>query len=425
MTGHLVTTTPHSTTSTSTTASAAPDLTRWRVALLVTFFATGVGMATWVTRTPAIRDDLGASTAEMGLVLAGLSVGSLIGIGLGGLLVARRGARFVVAGGLAAFALGLGVMAAGALTGQALVVMLGLALVGYGMGSGEIGNNVSGVELEIAVGRSIVPGLHGGYSLGTVAGALGGLAANSVGLPVPLHLGVVAASIAAGLLWLARHVPATTGRTHTSGAATSAGDQHPTGTVQAGQPRFAWFDRRLIGIGIIILGMALAEGSATDWLPLIVVDSYDSTAVLGSLIYAFFGTAMALGRFGGGRFIDRFGRAGVMRASSLVAATGIGIVVLAPNLVLAAVGVLLWGLGASLGFPVALSAAGDDPRHAARRASVVATAGYAAFLVGPPVLGLLGEHIGLRHAIVVVLVAVAATTFAAGSVRPQAPSEEP
>jgi len=74
-------------------------------------------------------------------------------------------------------------------------------------------------------------------------------------------------------------------------------------------------------------------------------------------------------------------------------------------------------LGASLGFPVALSAAGDDPAHAAKRASAVATAGYAAFLVGPPILGLLGEQVGLRGAILVVMVAVLATTFFAGAVR--------
>lgn len=128
---------------------------------------------------------------------------------------------------------------------------------------------------------------------------------------------------------------------------------------------------------------------------------------------------MAIGRLSGGRIIDWFGRAPVMRASAVVAAAGIGTVVLAPNLWLAAVGVLLWGIGASLGFPVALSAAGDDPRYAAKRAGVVATAGYAAFLVGPPLLGFLGKHIGIRNAVVVVLGVVLATTLAAGSVRPR------
>ncbi|GAA1843679.1 MFS transporter [Microlunatus capsulatus] len=401
------------------TSSAVGGLGRWQAGLMTAFAGTGVGVATWVTRTPAIRDALGATTAEMGLVIAGLSVGSILGISLGGLLVARRGARFVVVGGMTAIVAGMVVIAVGAATGQSLVVATGLAFFGYGMGSGEIGNNVSGVELEVSVGRSVVPTLHGCFSLGTVVGALAGLVANHVALPVAAHLGLAAALVGAGTVWLSRQVPAGTGRVERG--APGADDQ-PAGEPE---PRFAWLDARLVGLGVIILGMALAEGSASDWLPLIVVDGYGSTAVLGSVIYAFFGAAMALGRLSGGRLIDRFGRAPVMRTSSLVAAAGIGVVVVAPDLVVAAAGVLLWGLGASLGFPVALSAAGDDPRHAARRATAVATAGYAAFLVGPPVLGLLGEHVGLRDAMVVVLVAVLATTFAAGAVRPRPAPVEP
>lgn len=301
----------------------------------------------------------------------------------------------------------------GSATGQGVVVALGLAVLGYGIGSGEIGNNVSGVELEIAMGRSVVPGLHGCFSLGTVVGAVAGLAANHVGLPVAAHLLLVAVVVAGVTVWLSRLVPADTGRV------TASTDAEDPASAPVATGWLALVDRRLLGLGVIILGMALAEGSASDWLPLIVVDGYGSTATLGSAVYAFFGTAMAAGRFGGGRLIDRFGRVAVMRTSAFVGAAGIGTVVLAPNLGLAAAGVLLWGVGASLGFPVALSAAGDDPRDAARRASLVATSGYAAFLVGPPLLGFLGERVGLRDAMVVVLVAVLVTSVAARAVRPR------
>ncbi|MHA6523335.1 MFS transporter [Tessaracoccus sp. G1721] len=402
--------------------TAAPNLTLWRIALVMAFFNTGIGVATWVTRTPAIRDALGASIAEMGLVIAGLSVGSIIGITVGGPLVSRFGARLVVVAGMGSIALGLAVMAGGVALGQGLAVSAGLALFGYGMGSGEIGNNVSGVALEIAVGRSVVPGLHGAFSLGTVVGALAGILANQGALPVSAHLMIVTTVIAAQTVWMSRHVPALTGRVRRRPEGAAGGD--PDGGHPLADKPLAWLDRRLIGLAIIILGMALAEGSASDWLPLIVVDGFGSTAVLGSVIYAAFGTAMAIGRLGGGPVIDRFGRAPVMRASALVAATGIGIVVLAPTLALGAVGVLLWGMGASLGFPVALSAAGDDPRHAARRASFVATAGYAAFLVGPPALGFLGESVGIRNAMVVILVAVLSTVLVAGSVRHRPATQE-
>ncbi len=92
-------------------------------------------------------------------------------------------------------------------------------------------------------------------------------------------------------------------------------------------------------------------------------------------------------------------------------------VIFVPVLWISLIGVVLWGLGASLGFPVGMSAAADDPRTAAARVSAVATIGYFAFLVGPPVIGFLGDHVGLLHALTVVLVLVAVAGFASGAAR--------
>jgi cyanate permease len=86
-------------------------------------------------------------------------------------------------------------------------------------------------------------------------------------------------------------------------------------------------------------------------------------------------------------------------------------------------GIVIWGVGASLGFPVGMSAAADDPARAAARVSAVATIGYAAFLGGPPLLGVLGDAVGTLHALVVVpilMVPAALTVFAA---RPQRPTD--
>jgi len=378
-----------------------------RAALILAFLVTGVGMATWVTRTPSIRDALGASTAEMGIILAGLSVGSLIGISLGGLAVARLGARFVVIGGLIGITAGIAVIGVSTGFASAIGVAVGLGLFGLGMGFGEIGLNVEGVDVEIALGRSVVPLLHGGYSVGTVVGALLGIAANAAAVPVHLHLLAVAALVAVAAVIVLRGNVAGTGRVQRAAAAVESAKKSTS----------SWLNARTLALAVIILGMALAEGSAGDWLPLIVVDGFQLDAVAGSLIYAFFGLAMAIGRIGGGFVLDRVGRVIVMRACAVIGAVGIGLVAFSPTFVLAAIGVLLWGVGAALGFPVALSAAGDDPVHASRRASFVATAGYAAFLVGPPLLGFVGEHFTLRGAIVIVLVAVLATLFFSNAVR--------
>ena len=114
---------------------------------------------------------------------------------------------------------------------------------------------------------------------------------------------------------------------------------------------------------------------------------------------------MTVGRVLGTAWLDRYGRVPVLWASFGLAAVGALLVVFGPALGLAAasVGALLWGLGASLGFPVGMSAAADDPGHAAARVSVVASIGYLAFLAGPPLLGFLGDHVGVLNALLAVV----------------------
>jgi len=107
----------------------------------------------------------------------------------------------------------------------------------------------------------------------------------------------------------------------------------------------------------------------------------------------------------------------VLRATAVLAVIGLLIVIFGPNIYIASVGVALWGLGASLGFPVGMSAAADDPKTAAARVSAVATIGYFAFLVGPPVIGLLGQEFGLLRALLVVLVLVVIAGVVSGAAR--------
>ncbi|MFI2363665.1 MFS transporter [Promicromonospora sp. NPDC019610] len=394
-------------------AHLAPSAQRRRAALFVSFFMTGVSMATWVSRTPAIRDATGSTTAEMGLIIAGLSAGSMVGIAVAGTLVARRGARFVVLWGMAAIVSGVAVVALGTATAQGWLVAVGLASFGYGMGSGEIGQNVEGVDVERALRRTVVPSLHGSYSLGVCVGGLVGLGASAAGLPVLAHLLAVAALTAVASAALVANLAPAVGREE----AAVGQRRRPLGET-VGAFLAVWRERRTLAIGVIVLGMALAEGSANDWLPLIMVDGFDLSAATAALIYSFFGLSMAIGRFSGGFFLDRFGRAPVMVVSAALAIAGIALVAFAPTAVLGAVGVLFWGIGASLGFPVALSAAGDDPLNAARRVSAVATAGYTAFLVGPPLLGFVGEHLTLRLAILLVMVLVAVSACFARAVTP-------
>jgi len=217
------------------------------------------------------------------------------------------------------------------------------------------------------------------------------------------------------VIYAVRNLPGGTGR-------------EPRVSRQAAAGPAVWRDKRLLLIGLVVLGMALAEGAANDWLPLIMVDGHGLDPASGSLVYVGFAAAMTAGRFGGSFFLNRFGRAAVLSASAVIGAVGLALVIIVDNPIVAGLAVLLWGLGAALGFPVALSAAGDSGDNPTARVSLVASVGYVAFLVGPPVLGFLGEHYGLRGAMVVVLAFLAVAAFTAPAlrtIRPAAGEPEP
>ena len=388
------------------------SLRRRRWALFALFFLPGLSMSSWVTRTPAVRDLLEASTAEMGLVLFGLSMGSMLGILSSGPLVMRLGARPVVIFGSFLIVLAMPTIALGAVAGLPLLTAAGLFLFGGGMGSGEVAMNVEGADVEALGKRPFLPALHGCFSLGTVIGAGLGILANAVSFSVVAHLVLTGALGAALLAWALPAVPPGTGQVTAQERAEQAATPGPA----------LWKDSRLILIGCIVLAMALAEGTANDWLPLVMVDGHGLDATLGSAVYAIFAASMTVGRFAGGPIVARVGRSRVLMVSALFAAAGLALVAYVDHQAVAVAAVVLWGLGASLGFPLALSAAGDSGPNPAARVALASIIGYLAFLVGPPLLGFLGEAVGLRGALIVPLGVVLIAAVLAPATRPSHPT---
>ncbi|TXS40000.1 MFS transporter [Streptomyces sp. OR43] len=378
---------------------------RRRAALFLFMLAAGTGTASWVARTPAVRDGLDVSTGAMGLVLFGLSTGSMAGVTSSGPLVRRYGGRAAITVGAALIVAGLLVVAAGTSLGLAGGVFCGLALFGGGMGLAEVAFNIEGADVERVIGRPVLPVLHGCFSLGTVIGALLGMAMTAAAIPVGLHLTAVSLLVAAAAVLAVRAIPHGTGKEE----ADTSGPGGWRGQLAV------WRDRRLVLIGVIVLAMAFAEGAANDWLPLLMVDGYEVSATAGSLTFLVFAASMTLGRFAGGPLLERFGPVQVVRISAVVAALGLAVVIVSPSPAMAGAAAVLWGLGASLGFPVTVSAAGDHPSDAAARVGAVSTAGYLAFLVGPPALGFLADHVGLRLTMTVVLALLVVASTLAGA----------
>jgi MFS family permease len=393
------------------------ELTRWRSSVFALFFVSGLGLASWVSRIPTVRDDLALRTDQVGLLIFGLSAGSVIGLVSAVWLLAALGARRAMVLCVAVSSTGLVVVGTAAtLWGSSPLAFAGLALVGFGMGSLDVMMNVEGAAVERELGVTLMPLLHACFSLGTVAGALLGAGAAAVGVSVAGHLGLIAVLAVATAVTAVRFVPLRP----TLGDAASTEDHtvvRPNWRERMRTSLAVWRDPSILLIGVIVLGMTFAEGSASDWLALAVVDGHGQSDATGALVFGVFVTAMTVGRVAGGPVLDRLGRVPVLRACSALGVAGLLLVILAPSTPLLIVGTVLWGLGASLGFPVGMSAAADDTANAAARVSAVAMIGYFAFLVGPPVLGLLGERWGILNALYVIVVLMVLAGLAAPAAR--------
>lgn len=366
---------------------------RRRISVYVFLFLPGLALASWVTRTPAIRDSIGASTAEMGLLLLGVSVGSMTGILSSAALVRRFGTKRVITNGLSLLLAGMVLVAVGGGSSSAPVVFLGFMFFGLGVGSAEVAVNIEGADVERILRAPVLVELHGCFSLGTFVGAVLGIGFTAFDVPIlPSLLGIVAVS-ALALVW------ALAGIAPGFGVEGSEVDQRENSK----EPEPLWKDTRLVLIAVILLAMALAEGAATDWLPLLMVDDFDLAESSGSLVFAAFAAMMTVGRFGGRFLLERYGRVAILRFGALISAVGVTTVIFVGDPVIAGLAVTLWGLGVSLGFPVLIAAASDSGPDEVGRVGLVASAGYVAFLVGPPLLGYLGEHFSLSSAMLVVL----------------------
>ncbi|EJB4794571.1 MFS transporter [Salmonella enterica] len=396
-----------------TVLSSRNALKRRTWALFMFFFLPGLLMASWATRTPAIRDILSVSTAEMGAVLFGLSIGSMSGILCSAWLVKRFGTRKVIRTTMTCAVGGMVILSVALWCASPLIFALGLAVFGASFGAAEVAINVEGAAVERELNKTVLPMMHGFYSFGTLAGAGVGMALTALSVPPNIHI-ILAAAVAIAPIFIAiRAIPDGTGKN-------ASEDAH---LQEKGLPFYR--DIQLLLIGVVVLAMAFAEGSANDWLPLLMVDGHGFSPTSGSLIYAGFTLGMTVGRFTGGWFIDRYSRVTVVRASALMGALGIGLIIFVDSDWVGGVSVILWGLGASLGFPLTISAASDTGPDAPTRVSVVATTGYLAFLVGPPLLGYLGEHYGLRSAMMVVLALVILAALVAKAVAKPVSTPQP
>lgn len=356
-----------------------PDIrTPWR-AVAAAFALNGILLGTWASRIPAVVERHGLGEAGLGAVLLSMGIGALLSFPLAGRLSDGVGAvrvtRWIAVGYLATLVLV--AIAPGP-------VWLAAALFFFGgtHGAMDVCMNSWATEVEKASRRSVMSSFHAMWSFGAGIGAGIGFAAVHFSLPLAVHFTGVA--VLAAVLFGPFMAFRWTSQTRPRGAA---------------DPVFALPRGPLLLVGIIALASGLGEGAMADWSAVFLTDVTGAGEAPAALGYAVFSVTMVAMRLTVDRLVTRFGPVRVARASGLIAAAGLVLVIVPATLTSALLGFALMGVGYAALIPVAFSRAASDPHvPPGQGIAAVATLGYGALLMGPPVIGLVAEVSSLRLA---------------------------
>lgn len=354
-----------------------------RLAINAVFLACGVNMGLWATQIARIKLEFGLTDPGLATVVLAFACGSIPMMPLAGSLMVRwggvRGIRLACIGSAIGLLL-LGV----APTYPTLLAASFLA--GGAIGGLDVVMNGHANEIAAVWPRPILSSIHGWFSLGGLVGSAIGGALTGLGLPISAVLGLGGASIfLTGL--------ATTPFLHLPGAA----------PAHAG-PGFALPTRAVLGLGLMCLFSLLIEGGIGDWTTVYLHEVAGASLDWAAAGFAGFSIAMALGRFTGDPVVRGLGPRPVVIGSGLLTAAGIGLAVALPTPAWASAGFLLAGLGMANIVPLLFAAAGRVPGvPSSVGLAMVATMGYGAFLMGPPLIGFIAGAVSLRLALLVLV----------------------
>lgn len=373
-----------------------------RVAISALFLLNGAILGSWAPQIPLMLPRHSIDESALGLLILAMGVGSMAAMCLSGRLMAQHGSRAMVRGTAVCCALALPAVILAPGVGALAVAM---AAMGASVAMMDVSTNANAVELELGTGRAILSSTHGFWSVGAfLGGALGG--------PTIVLLGSLGhAVIVSGLSLLL--IALSWSRLC---SVTVAADVTETGPG-AGPWRQGW---TIYLIGLMALFSFVPESAVLDWSALYLSSDHGAGVAASGMAFALFSACMAAMRFCGDAVRNRVGAVPLLRASGVIAGTGMILAALAPSTALVLVGFALSGIGMANLVPILFSAAGQ--RGAANPGAAIAVVsfiGYGGMLFAPSVIGVVAEHIGFPA----VFIALAGILLAIAALAPAVATE--
>ena len=364
------------------------------------FFLFALSLGALLARLPDVQQSLGLDKAQLGLMLIGMAIGSLVSLSVGAQWVDRMGAR------LTAIVTVLGTTFCYALIPwlpNAYLVFATLFVAGILAGLLEINLNLEADRIEAQIGKRVMNRAHGMWSLGFFVTALLGAGIRQAGVPVTVHTGAAFVLVAIACLIL---LPGMTNAPHRPDA-----KPHEEGEHRIALPNWGLLPLCIIGIAAFLI-----EGTGVDWSVIYMRDAFAVEPLIAGLSLTAFTGMMTLGRLFADPVVDRFGPRAVATTLLSVAALGSLLIGIAPHPYVAIVGFGMIGVGCSCVYPLAVSAAAQrTDRPSAVNVAALAQVSFVVFFLGPPLLGFVAEHFGIRVSYLSVLPVIVAGLLLCGA----------
>ncbi len=332
-------------------------------------------------RLPDIKRAMGVEEGALGLGLIGTPVGTLIALTFATPLLERFGFRssLMTTIPLIALAFAIAIHAPGPFVLFVLLIPAGLMI-----GGAEIVLNVEADRTEALIHRRIMNRAHSFWSIGFFAAGLTGATLAHLGVSPQVHLALVVPVVVLGVaVFLGGYRPA------------------PRRAAESTEqtPKFARPTAPILILVAVTLSAMLMEGASMDWSAIYMRSVFEAGPFLSGVAVAVFGASQAVTRFFADVFVERSSPTAVARVLLCAMTAGLTLVVVSPAPGLSLLGFALLGIGTSAIFPLAISAAAQrTDRSASVNVAAVAQISFVIFLLGPPLLGFIAEHFGLRTA---------------------------
>ncbi len=378
-----------------------------KILIMALFCLQPMVIGSWLALIPHVKETIGLSKSELAIALLGMPTALLISLQFVGRVVTRVGVRrlFLFAFPVQAIAALLPILAP-----SQIWLFAALAAFGAAIAFMEVALNVYAGRLEKAAGRLIMNRCHGFWAIGLMIGSAIATGVAPTATPLGAMALIAFATALAGVL-VASRLP--------KFGETSGGQILP-------RRRLRDLPTALLAIGLFMLTVTLAEGAMADWSAVYLSERTSSELTEAGIAVTIFAGFMAAARFSGDILKHRFGAVNFARGSIATAIAGLLLLILPLPIAAAFVGFAFVGLGVASGYPLGVSAvAALDDTHEAGNVALMSTFALTGFLIGPPVIGFLGEAFGLRVGFAILVPALLFCLYFAGWLRPTGNSQLP